>query len=109
MSHYNVLKKSFINGRLLYPGETVEYDGMAGNNLELIKMKIPSQPKKAPEKKEDNAQIIEDDIQKSEAIEQEIASLRDEYQQLFNKNPHPKSGADKLRSEIDAKRKELGV
>ncbi|WP_334469131.1 hypothetical protein [Arsenophonus sp. PmNCSU2021_1] len=109
MSHYNVLKKSFINGRLLYPGETVEYDGVAGNNLELVKSKIPSQSKKTPEKKGDNAQLIEDDTQKSEEVEQELASLRDEYQQLFNKNPHPKSGADKLRSEIDAKRKELGV
>lgn len=36
MSRYKVLKKSFINGRLLYPGEEIEFIGVAGNNLQLI-------------------------------------------------------------------------
>ncbi|MEW5110476.1 hypothetical protein AB1Y45_18075 [Morganella morganii] len=36
MSRYKVLKKSFIHGRLLYPGEEIEFDGIAGSNLLLI-------------------------------------------------------------------------
>ncbi|WGL97358.1 hypothetical protein QE177_08995 [Arsenophonus sp. aPb] len=102
MSQYKVLKKSFINGRLLYPDERVEYDGIAGNNLELVESKSASKPKKEHEDKQDNSQP-------SEGIDPELAALRDEYQQLFGQSPHHKAGADKLRSEIDAKRKELGV
>ncbi len=37
MPTYKVLEKSFINNTLLEPGETVEYDGKPGSNLELIK------------------------------------------------------------------------
>lgn len=102
MSQYKVLKKSFINGRLLYPDELVEYDGIAGNNLELIETKTSSKSKKEHENKRDNSQP-------DDGVEPELAALRDEYQQLFGQSPHHKAGADKLRSEIDAKRKELGV
>jgi hypothetical protein len=37
MAQYRVLSKSFINNRIVEEGETVEFDGKAGSNLELIK------------------------------------------------------------------------
>lgn len=37
MAQYRVLQKSFIDSRLVEAGETVEYDGEASDNLELIK------------------------------------------------------------------------
>jgi len=37
MPTYKVLVKSFINNALLEEGDTVEYDGKPGSNLELIK------------------------------------------------------------------------
>ena len=39
----------------------------------------------------------------------ELTALQDQYQQLFGKKPHHNAGAEKLRADIDAKRKELGV
>lgn len=122
MSRYQVVKKSFIDGRLLYPGEEVEYSGVAGGNLKLI-----SQAKETPNTMlvpvdmlalepviiETDAKPIllshEQDTGNGAGVDAELALLRDEYLQLFGKKAHHMAGADKLRSEIDIKRKELGV
>lgn len=37
MAQYKVLTKSFINNSIVEEGATVDYDGQAGSNLELIK------------------------------------------------------------------------
>lgn len=37
MALYRVLQKSFINGSIAEEGDTVEFDGEAGDNLELVK------------------------------------------------------------------------
>jgi len=39
MAQYKVLQKSFINNDIVEEGETIEYDGKAGSNLELIPLK----------------------------------------------------------------------
>lgn len=120
MSRYQVVKKSFIDGRLLYPGEEVEYSGVAGGNLKLISQaKEPLNTMIAPIEIlepaiiETDAKPIppsqEQDTGNGAGVDAELALLRDEYLQLFGKKAHHMAGADKLRSEIDIKRKELGV
>jgi hypothetical protein len=37
MAKFRVLEKSFINNRIVEPGDVVEYDGKHGKNLEPIK------------------------------------------------------------------------
>ncbi|HBN5914060.1 hypothetical protein Q4R60_13925 [Morganella morganii] len=116
MSRYKVLKKSFINGRLLYPGEEIEFDGMAGNNLLLIE----TGERVAVN---ENANAGNDNHSGDDGgggggtgasggdggADNELIALQDQYQQLFGKKPHHNAGAEKLRADIDAKRKELGV
>lgn len=102
MSRYKVLKKSFINGRLLYPGEEVEFTGMAGSNLLLIETgeRVVAN---------EDANTGNDNHSGDGGSDNELTALQDQYQQLFGKKPHYNAGAEKLRADIDAKRKELGV
>ena len=53
MPRYIVLDRSWINNRMYQPGDEVEYDGEAGENLELIDVPAPKS-KKAPA-------VVEDD------------------------------------------------
>ncbi|KNZ89989.1 hypothetical protein [Morganella morganii] len=102
MSRYKVLKKSFINGRLLYPGEEVEFAGMAGSNLQLIET-----GERITVNEDANAGTGSSGG--DGGADNELTALQDQYQQLFGKKPHHNAGAEKLRADIDAKRKELGV
>ncbi len=110
MSRYKVLKKSFINGRLLYPGEEIEFDGMAGSNLLLIETGERVAVNEGANTGSDNH---DGDNGGSGGdgggADAELTALQDQYQQLFGKKPHHNAGAEKLRADIDAKRKELGV
>lgn len=36
MARYRVLEKSFINNRLVQPGEEIDYDGEASANLQRL-------------------------------------------------------------------------
>nr|DAX05390.1 MAG TPA: hypothetical protein [Caudoviricetes sp.] len=116
MSRYKVLKKSFINGRLLYPGEEIEFIGVAGDNLQLIET---GERITVNEDANANANAGGDNHNGdngggeggtgSSGADAELIALQDQYQQLFGKKPHYNAGAEKLRADIDAKRKELGV
>lgn len=106
MSRYKVLKKSFINGRLLYPGEEIEFDGMAGSNLLLIETGERVAVNEDTNAGNDNHS---GDGGSGGNADAELTALQDQYQQLFGKKPHHNAGAEKLRADIDAKRKELGV
>lgn len=46
MARYKVLATSYINNKLVHPGDVVEYKGKAGSNLELVKEKkeAPADP-----------------------------------------------------------------
>ena len=51
---YRVLQRSFINNTIFEPGETVEFAGETGENLELVDEQDDEQPvprgrRKAPE------------------------------------------------------------
>lgn len=103
MSRYKVLKKSFINGRLLYPGEEIEFIGVAGSNLQLIET-----GERITVNEDANAGGDNHGGSGGNA-DAELIVLQDQYQQLFGKKPHHNAGAEKLRADIDVKRKELGV
>lgn len=116
MSRYKVLKKSFINGRLLYPGEEIEFIGVAGSNLQLIETGERGTANKDANTGNDNHSGDDgggDGGTGSSGgdggADNELTALQDQYQQLFGKKPHYNAGAEKLRADIDAKRKELGV
>ncbi|HGN0426483.1 TPA: hypothetical protein ACKRKQ_000443 [Proteus mirabilis] len=117
MSRYKVLKKSFIAGRLLEIGEEVEYDGIAGDNLALIggadaRLNTHSVADGTGDNTGDNTGEGISNIAVSGsgvAIDSSLDALREQYTQLFGKAPHHNMGADKMRTAIDEKRKELGV
>ncbi|AWC95414.1 hypothetical protein AM380_18105 [Morganella morganii] len=111
MSRYKVLKKSFINGRLLYPGEEVEFAGMAGSNLLLIETGERVVANEGANAGDDNHSGDGGTGASGGdgGADNELTALQDQYQQLFGKKPHHNAGAEKLRADIDAKRKELGV
>lgn len=108
MSRYKVLKKSFINGRLLYPGEEIEFIGVAGSNLQLIETGERITVNEDANAGGDN-HSGDDGGGEGGNADAELIALQDQYQQLFGKKPHHNAGAEKLRADIDAKRKELGV
>lgn len=115
MSRYKVLKKSFINGRLLYPGEEIEFIGVAGSNLLLIETGervVANEGTNAGNDNHSGDDGGDGGIGASGGdggADNELIALQDQYQQLFGKRPHHNAGAEKLRADIDAKRKELGV
>lgn len=120
MSRYEVLKKSFIAGRLLEVGEEIEYSGIAGSNLRLIAE--PGITEGADNANSDTRVMVDGaGGDTGEGVTNIVASgtgvtvdssldlLREKYTQLFNKPPHHNMGADKMRAAIDEKRKEIGV
>lgn len=111
MSRYKVLKKSFINGRLLYPGEEIEFIGVAGNNLQLVETGERVVANEGTNAGDDNHSGDGGTGASGGdgGADNELTALQDQYQQLFGKKPHYNAGAEKLRADIDAKRKELGV
>ncbi|HCE8948619.1 TPA: hypothetical protein NHT78_001699 [Morganella morganii] len=110
MSRYKVLKKSFINGRLLYPGEEIEFDGESGSNLQLIETGERVAVNEGTNAGNDNHDGDNGGSGgEGGGADAELTALQDQYQQLFGKKPHHNAGAEKLRADIDAKRKELGV
>ncbi|MBH2622909.1 hypothetical protein I5K99_21150 [Serratia marcescens] len=90
---YRVTRKSFINGHLLEEGDTIEYGGRAGDNLQLIN----AEGNMLEEGSGDG-----DDSAK-------LAALQQQYEEIFGTKPHHKAGIAKLSEEIEAKRKELGI
>ncbi|HIH4317167.1 TPA: hypothetical protein ACYSBI_001097 [Morganella morganii] len=116
MSRYKVLKKSFINGRLLYPGEEIEFDGESGSNLQVIETGERVAADEGTNTGNDNhsgdgggGDGGTGASGGNGGADNELIALQDQYQQLFGKKPHYNAGAEKLRADIDAKRKELGV
>ncbi|QPE15747.1 hypothetical protein IMQ36_11045 [Providencia rettgeri] len=113
MSRYRVLKKSFIAGRLLEVGEEVEYSGIAGSNLELIggDDAKPDTGALVDGAGGDTGEVVTNTAisGSGDTVESSLEYLREQYTQLFGKAPNHNMGADKMRTAIDEKRKELGV
>jgi hypothetical protein len=49
MAKARVLLKSFLNNRLVEPGEIIDYDGPYGDNVEPVKGKKGAPPEPEPE------------------------------------------------------------
>lgn len=113
MSRYKVLKKSFIAGRLLEVGEEVEYSGIAGSNLKLISGDDakPDTGALVNGAGGDTGEVVTNTAisGSGDTVDSSLEALREQYTQLFCKAPHHNMGADKMRTAIDEKRKELGV
>ncbi|EHP6080511.1 hypothetical protein ABVS80_001139 [Escherichia coli] len=114
---YRVTRLSFIVNQLLHEGEEVEYDGEPGSALEPLNDAAKAAKKKAEEKHGKSEEVnppqvsvISDSKPDSVngEVSEELASLRQQYEELFDKKPGNKS-AETMKSEIAAKRKELGV
>ncbi|MEL5392871.1 hypothetical protein [Serratia nevei] len=92
---YRVTRKSFINGHLLEEGETIEYSGKAGDNLQLI---------------DGNGNPITDGgVGGGQEETANLEQLRQLYEEIFGTKPHHNAGVSKLTDDINAKRKELGI
>lgn len=91
---YRVTRKSFINGHLLEEGDAIEYDGKAGDNLQLI---------------DGEGNLLEEGGGGDGDDSAKLEELRQQYEELFSVKPHFNTGAAKLQAAIDEKRKELGV
>ncbi|MFW2972618.1 hypothetical protein ACN6UB_19420 [Serratia marcescens] len=89
---YRVTRKSFINGHLLEEGDTIEYGGRAGDNLQLI---------------DGDGNLLEEGGDSDDSAK--LAALQQQYEEIFGTKPHHKAGIAKLSEEIEAKRKELGI
>ncbi|MBN5183261.1 hypothetical protein JY469_21780 [Serratia marcescens] len=92
MKMYRVTRKSFINGHLLEEGDTIEYVGKAGDNLQLI---------------DGDGNLLEEGGDSDDSAK--LAALQQQYEEIFGTKPHHKAGIAKLSEEIEAKRKELGI
>ncbi|MBJ2080603.1 hypothetical protein GST45_04135 [Serratia marcescens] len=94
MKMYRVTRKSFINGHLLEEGDTIEYGGKAGDNLQLI---------------DGEGNPLEVGGEGGDDDSAKLAALQQQYEEIFGSKPHHKAGIAKLSEEIEAKRKELGI
>lgn len=103
---YRVLQLSYLHKQLHMEGDEVDYVGEPGTNLHPLndaaktayKAKHGAVPGDAPEEEEEE----------EEEDSTELTQLRDDYEALFNKKPHPAMKADTLREKIAEKRTELG-
>ncbi|AIN19187.1 hypothetical protein CH54_1406 [Yersinia rochesterensis] len=115
---YRVLRRSYINLRILEEGEQVEYYGKPGSALEPIN--------EAAKLAKDGAQFAV--LATGERIElpdplppvtiampvpvvdpeAALQLLREEYEGLFGTKPHPATKEETLKTKIAEKRKELG-
>lgn len=91
---YRVTRKSFINGHLLEEGETIEYGGKAGDNLQLI---------------DGDGNLLGDTDTGGGDDSTTLAMLQQQYEDIFGSKPHHNAGVAKLTADIEAKRKELGI
>lgn len=125
---YRILRLSFIGNQLLDEGTEVEYDGEPGSALEPINDAAKAAKKKAEQKHgkpavDEPAHVPsvvndgdgkpggEDDQNDGDgngAISEDLASLRQQYEELFDKKPGNKS-AETIKKEIAEERAKLGV
>lgn len=125
---YRILRLSFIGNQLLDEGTEVEYDGEPGSALEPINDAAKVAKKKAEKKhgkpavegQASTPSVINDDDGKpggeedqndgdgNGAISQDLTSLRQQYEELFNKKPGNMS-VETIKERIAEERAKLGV
>jgi len=125
---YLVLRLSHIHNQLWDAGSEVEYDGKPGSALEPINDAAKAAKAKAEIKGEAATTTILNGTGNPPGVggnsnqsgpeggnggdgegDENLAELQEQYEQLFQKKPHPAMKADTLREKIAEKRKELGL
>ena len=117
---YRVLRLSHIHNNLWPEGSEIEYDGEPGSALEPINAAAKAAKKKADQKRG----ILTVDSQPQPQIEDEAkeenggndantfsedeASLRQQYEELFNKKPG-NMNVETIKERIAEERQKLGV
>ena len=125
---YRVLRLSHIHNNLWPEGSEVEYDGEPGSALEPL-----NDAAKAAKEKAERKGGMTNAVTPAAALNQpapggdgnqpgpeggnggngegdeDLAELQQQYEELFQKKPHPAMKADTLRDKIAEKRQELGL
>ncbi len=119
---YRVLRLSHIHNNLWPEGSEIEYDGEPGSALEPINAAAKAAKKKADQKRGivpvDSQPVIQaedDDKDKDDAgsndantFSEDEASLRQQYEDLFNKKPG-NMNVETIKERIAEERQKLGV
>lgn len=121
VARYKVLRQSYINLQIFEEGEEVEYVGKPGSALEPIneaaKLAKAGTVVLAELAVGDGADIelpgstllVESaELATDTSTEAALQLLREEYEGLFGKKPHPATQEETLKTKIAEKRKELG-
>lgn len=108
---YRVLRLSHIHNKLWEPGEEVEYDGKPGSALEPLNDAAIAAKEAATGQA---LSVAGGGIglgvnEPGEEVESDLAELQRQYEELFNKKPHPASKSETLREKIAEERARLGV
>ncbi|KSX62265.1 hypothetical protein [Enterobacter sp. 50588862] len=121
---YRVLRLSHIHNNLWPEGSEIEYDGEPGSALEPINaaakaakkkaeqkrgiLPVDSQPEPQPEPQIKDEAGEENDINDANTFSEDEASLRQQYEELFNKKPG-NMNVETIKERIAEERQKLGV
>ena len=115
VARYRILAPSYINKQLLFEGDEVDYEGKPGSALEPINDAAKEAKKKAdknyvePKPEDEKPPAPKPEGDGSNQADVDLAALRDDYEALFGKAPHPAMLAETMKTKIAEKRAELGV
>lgn len=117
---YRVLRLSHIHNNLWPEGSEIEYEGEPGSALEPLNAAAKAAKKKADQKRgiltvdsqpepqiEDEAGE-ENDVNDANTFSEDEASLRQQYEELFNKKPG-NMNVETIKERIAEERQKLGV
>lgn len=117
---YRVLRLSHIHNNLWPEGSEIEYDGEPGSALEPINAAAKAAKKKADQKRgiltvdsQPEAQVEDEDkeetgVNDANTFSEDEASLRQQYEELFNKKPG-NMNVETIKERIAEERQKLGV
>ncbi|MEG5664627.1 hypothetical protein [Enterobacter roggenkampii] len=117
---YRVLRLSHIHNNLWPEGSEIEYDGEPGSALEPLNAAAKAAKKKAdqkrgiltvdsqPEPQIEDEVVEENDVNDANTFSEDEASLRQQYEELFNKKPG-NMNVETIKERIAEERQKLGV
>lgn len=121
---YRVLRLSHIHNNLWPEGSEIEYDGEPGSALEPLNaaakaakkkadqkrgiLTVDSQPEPQPEPQIEDEVVEENDVNDANTFSENEASLRQQYEELFNKKPG-NMNVETIKERIAEERQKLGV
>ncbi|EPJ1885660.1 hypothetical protein [Enterobacter asburiae] len=121
---YRVLRLSHIHNNLWPEGSEIEYDGEPGSALEPINaaakaakkkadqkrgiLAVDSQPEPQPEPQVEDEDKEETGGNDANTFSEDEASLRQQYEELFNKKPG-NMNVETIKERIAEERQKLGV